>query len=123
MYLLQNFFIWIRKLIIRILFREYPNKLLKASTITEDKSNKRINLISSSENFWVSKNMFKKWKFYAESKDINLNIYSNKQVNEFMRENFEHDLIYEIYKKSILPVQKIDIFRYCFIYLYSKKYY
>ena len=36
-------------------FREYPNKLLKASTITEDKSNKRINLISSSENFWVSK--------------------------------------------------------------------
>ena len=119
MYLLQNFFIWIRKLIIRILFREYPNKLLKASTITEDKSNKRINLISSSENFWVSKNMFKKWKFYAESKDINLNIYSNKQVNEFMRENFEHDLIYEIYKKSILPVQKIDIFRYCLIYLYG----
>lgn len=119
MYLLQNIFIWIRKFIIRILFREYPNKLLKASIILEEKSTKRINFISSSDNFWVSRNMFKKWKLYSESKNINLNIYSNNQVNEFMQENFNDDLIYEIYKKSILPVQKIDIFRICFIYLYG----
>jgi mannosyltransferase OCH1-like enzyme len=63
--------------------------------------------------------MFKKWKLFSESKNINLNIYSNKQVNEFMKENFEDDLIYDIYKKSIIPVQKIDIFRICCIYLYG----
>ncbi len=119
MYLLHNFFIGIRKFIIRILFREYPNKLLKASIITEEKSTKRINFISSSDNFRVSRNMFRKWKLYSEFKNINLNIYSNNQVNEFMKENFEDDLIYEIYKKSILPVQKIDIFRICCIYLYG----
>ena len=119
MYLLQNIFIWIRKFIIRILFREYPNKRLKASRFYDDKSNKKINFISSSDNLWVSRNMFRKWKFYRESKNIYLNIYSNNQVNEFMQENFKDDLIYEIYKRSILPVQKIDIFRVCFIYLHG----
>ena len=51
--------------------------------------------------------------------DINLNIYSNKQVNCFMKEYFKNDLIYEIFKKSILPVQKIDIFRICIVYKFG----
>ena len=33
-----------------------------------------------------------------------------------MYENFKNDLIYEIYKRSVIPVQKLDIFRICFIY-------
>ena len=36
-----------------------------------------------------------------------------------MKNNFRDDLIYEIYQKSILPVQKIDLFRICCIYLYG----
>ena len=36
-----------------------------------------------------------------------------------MRDNFKGDLIYEIYQKSILPVQKIDLFRICCIYLHG----
>ena len=117
MYFLQDFFIFLRKLCIRILFREYPNKLLKSSSISSSKENKYINLISSTDNFWVSESMFRKWNFYSNSKKIRLNIYPNKEVNSFMKDNFKNDLIYEIYKKSILPVQKIDLFRICWIYL------
>ena len=64
--------------------------------------------------------MYKKWDFYNSIEDINLNIYSNNQVNNFMKEYFENDLIYEIYKRSILPVQKIDIFRICVIYKFEE---
>ncbi|MBO8221386.1 glycosyltransferase [Prochlorococcus marinus] len=119
MYFLQNFFIFLRKLSIRILLREYPNKLLKASSISSFKAQKNINLISSTDNFWVSESMFWKWDYYSNFKKIALNIYSNKQVNTFMRDNFKDDLIYEIYQKSILPVQKIDLFRICCIYLHG----
>ena len=117
MYFLQDFFIFLRKLCIRILFREYPNKLLKSSSISSSKEDKYINLISSTDNFWVSESMFRKWNFYSNSRTIRLNIYPNKEVNSFMKDNFKNDLIYEIYKKSILPVQKIDLFRICWIYL------
>ena len=116
---LQNYFIWIRKNIIRLIFGEYPNNLLKASCILQNKSDQHINLISSTDNLWVSKSMFKKWGAYNEMLDINLNIYSNAQVNTFMKEYFEDDIIYEIFKKSILPVQKIDIFRICIIYKFG----
>ena len=62
MYFLQNlFYLDLRKNIIRFLLKEYPNKLLKSSSISKNKSNKYINLISSTDNFWVSKSMFKKW--------------------------------------------------------------
>ena len=111
MYFLQNFFIFLRKLSIRILFREYPNKLLKSSSISSFKPAKNINLMSSTDNFWVSESMFRKWGYYSNFKKIGLNIYSNKQVNTFMKDNFKNDLIYEIYQRSILPVQKIDLFR------------
>ncbi len=119
MYFLQNFFIFLRKLSIRILLREYPNKLLKASSISSFKAEKNINLISSTDNFWVSESMFWKWDYYSNFKKIALNIYSNNDVNTFMRDNFKDDLIYEIYQKSILPVQKIDLFRICCIYLHG----
>ena len=104
MYFLQNYFIWIRKIIFRILIKEYPNKLIEANNLAIDESDKYINFISSTDNFWVSKSMYLKWMSYNEMDDINLNIYSNKQVNNFMNEYFESDLIYEIFKKSILPV-------------------
>ena len=67
MYFLQNFFIWIRKYFIRILLGEYPNFYLKASSITNHKRKKNIYLISSTDNFWVSKSMCKKWQFYSEN--------------------------------------------------------
>ncbi len=119
MYFLQNYLIWIRKIIIRIFFKEYPNKLIESKNSAKDESDKYINFISSTDNFWVSKSMYLKWMSYNEMDDINLNIYSNKQVNNFMNEYFESDLIYEIFKKSILPVQKIDIFRICLIYKFG----
>ena len=119
MYFLQNYFIWIRKNIIRVLIGEYPNNRLRASYIRQNKSDKHINLISSTDNFWVSKSMFLKWNLYSEIDGIDLNIYSNAQVNSFMKENYKDDLIYEIYKKSMIPVQKIDIFRICLIYKFG----
>ena len=119
MYFLQDIFIFLRKFCIRILLREYPNKLLESSSISSFKPKKNINLISSTDNFWVSESMFKKWDYYSKIKKIRLNIYSNKNVNKFMKDNFKDDLIYEIYQKSILPVQKIDLFRICCIYLYG----
>jgi len=119
MYLLQNYFIWIRKIIIRILLREYPNSLLKFKKITKKNSKKHINFISSTDNFWVSKSMKTKWSSYNLINDIDLNIYSNAQVNSFMKEYFKDDLIYEIFQKSILPVQKIDIFRICVIFKFG----
>ena len=119
MYFLHNYFIWIRKIIIRILIKEYPNKLIKSKSILEKKSYKYINFISSTDNFWVSNSMFKKWDFYNQIDDIDLYIYSNAQVNSFMKKYFKNDLIYEIFKKSILPVQKIDIFRICIIYKFG----
>ena len=76
MYFLQNFFIWIRKYFIRILLGEYPNSCLKASCITSNKKGADMHLISSTDNFWVSKSMCKKWQFYSEYKGIELNIYS-----------------------------------------------
>tara|TARA_Y100000739_G_C20490723_1_gene410258 strand:- start:58 stop:654 length:597 start_codon:yes stop_codon:yes gene_type:complete len=36
-----------------------------------------------------------------------------------MEDHFKDDLIYEIYKKSVLPVQKIDIFRICCVFVYG----
>ncbi len=119
MYFLIDFLIFLRKLSIRILLREYPNKLLKSSSISSFKAEENINLISSTDNFWVSESMFKKWDYYSNFKKIGLNIYSNKEVNTFMKDNFKNDLIYEIYQKSILPVQKIDLFRICCIYLHG----
>ena len=113
MYFLINFFIWIRKNLIRIILNEYPNVFLKF-----DKKNsnykKRINLITSTDNFWVSKEMYKRWNGYFNIKEINLDIFSNQNVNKFMFDNYRDELIYEIYKKSQIPVQKIDIFRYCY---------
>ena len=110
MYFLINFFIWIRKNLIRIILNEYPNVFLKF-----DKKNsnykKRINLITSTDNFWVSKEMYKRWNGYFNIKEINLDIFSNQNVNKFMFDNYRDELIYEIYKKSQIPVQKIDIFR------------
>ena len=119
MYFLQDFFIFLRKLCIRLILNEYPNALLKSSEISNLKSQKKIILISSTDNFWVSKSMFKKWNNYSNYKNIELSIYSNNQVNKFMEDNFKDDLIYEIYQRSIQPVQKIDLFRICFIYLYG----
>ena len=116
---LLNLFVWIRKNIVRFFVREYPNFLLKDSILKERYNNHSINLVSSTDNFWVSRSMFMKWENYKYKKNINLNIYSNKQVNKFMKEKYQNDLIYEIYLKSVLPVQKIDIFRICFIYLYG----
>ena len=115
MYFLQNYFIWIRKIIIRIILREYPNSLLKSKNITKKESKEYINFISSTDNLWASKSMHNKWSAYNEIDNIDLNIYSNAQVNSFMKEYFKDDLIYEIFLKSILPVQKIDIFRLCAI--------
>ena len=66
MYFLYNFFIWFRKIIIRILIKEYPNKLIKSKNIPEKNSDKYINFISSTDNFWISNSMFKKWGFYNE---------------------------------------------------------
>ena len=119
MYFLQNYFIWIRKIIIRIILKEYPNKLLEPKNISKNHSINHTKFISSTDNLWVSKSMFKKWSIYNELNQIDLNVYSNAQVNSFMKEYFENDLIYEIFKKSILPVQKIDIFRICIIYKFG----
>tara|TARA_Y100000589_G_C27137273_1_gene623088 strand:- start:766 stop:1608 length:843 start_codon:yes stop_codon:yes gene_type:complete len=118
MYSLLNFIIWIRKIIIRIITRQYPNRKL-LSKQNDNFQIKKVNLISSTENFWVSKYMFNKWHLYGQNKQINLNIYSNKCVNNFMRDNFKGQLIYELYQKSAIPVQKLDIFRICFIYLWG----
>ena len=119
MYFLQDYFIWVRKIIIRIVLKEYPNRILKSKSISKRYSNKKVNFISSTDNFWVSKRMYTKWHSYNEIENINLNIYSNAQVNSFMKEYFKDDLIFEIFQKSILPVQKIDIFRICAIFKFG----
>ena len=113
MYFLINFFIWIRKNLIRIIFNEYPNVFLKLEK-NNSNSQFKINLISSTDNFWVSKEMYKKWDTYFNLKEINLEIFSNQNVNKFMNDNYKNKLIYEIYMKSQIPVQKIDIFRICY---------
>ena len=113
MYFLINFFIWIRKNLIRIILNEYPNVFLKFDKKSSNYK-KRINLITSTDNFWVSKEMYKRWNGYFNLKEINLDIFSNQNVNKFMFDNYRDKLIYEIYKKSQIPVQKIDIFRYCY---------
>ncbi len=73
--------------------KEYPNYLLSSSTISKNDPQLDTNLFSSTENFWVSKSMFKKWNFYRDLQGIQLNIYSNAQVNNFMKEYFQEDLI------------------------------
>ena len=118
MYFLQNYFIWLRKLVIRIVFKQYPNSLLKSNAL-KDNSSQKINFISSTKNFWVSKYMYEKWQYYSDKKNINLNIYADSQVNDFMKDNFKDKLIFDIYKKSMIPVQKIDIFRICSTYTYG----
>ena len=118
MYILQKKFIWLRKIIIRILFKQYPNFLLNSKSIKRN-SKKQINFISSTNNFWVSKQMYQKWLSYSANKKINLYIYSDEHVDQFMRKYFKNDLIFEIYKKSMIPVQKIDIFRICSTYIFG----
>ena len=71
-----------------ILLKEYPNSLLKSSVIKDSKTTKNIFFISSTDNFWVSKSMFKKWLIYSEGEGVNLHIYSNADVNNFMEEYF-----------------------------------
>lgn len=117
MYFLLNFVIWIRKIIIRIIFKEYPNRRLVSSEINTNYKNKNVNFISSTDNFWVSKYMFNKWNYYSQKEKINLYIYSNKNVNKFMKDNFKDEIIYDLYKRSTIPVQKLDIFRICFIFI------
>ena len=53
------------------------NASINNKFISKTNSNNYINFISSTDNFWVSKSMYRKWDFYANSKNINLNIYSN----------------------------------------------
>ena len=118
MYILQKKFIWLRKIIIRILFKQYPNFLLNSKSIKRN-SKKQINFISSTNNFWVSKQMYQKWLSYSANKKINLYIYSDEHVDQFMKKYFKNDLIFEIYKKSMIPVQKIDIFRICSTYIFG----
>ena len=118
MYILQKAFIWLRKIIIRILFKQYPNFLLKSKSIKRNPT-KKINFISSTNNFWVSRQMYQKWISYSVNKKINLNIYSDEQVDEFMKKYFKNELIFEIYIKSMIPVQKIDIFRICSTYIFG----
>ena len=115
MYFILNFFIWVRKNAVRIIFKQYPNRRLTSSCI-HNTSEQKINLITSTDNPWVSKYMFDKWTKYSERKKVNLSIFSNQDVNNYMCENFRNKLIYEIYKRSVIPVQKIDIFRICFIF-------
>ena len=119
MYVVYNFFIWIRKNIIRILLKEYPNKLLKSSAIDNSKPLRNTYFISSTDNFWVSSSMYKKWILFKETQGIDLHIYSNSEVNNFMEEYFKDDLIYEVFKRSIIPVQKMDIFRICIVYKFG----
>ena len=116
MYFVLNFFIWVRKNIIRIIFKQYPNKLLASSSYFYKKKDSKTNLITSSDNLWVSKYMYERWNNYSLREEINFSIFSNKDVNDYMYSNFRNDLIYKIYKRSVIPVQKIDIFRICFIY-------
>ena len=118
MYTLHNLFIWIRKCLIRIILNEYPNLRLQSSKINSKQSD-RFNIVSSTNNFWVSKSMYSRWEIYSNSKDFKLSIYSNQDVNDFMYSNFKDDFIYEIYRRSVIPVQKIDIFRICCIYIYG----
>ena len=98
---------------IRIILNEYPNVFLKFDKKYSNYK-KRINLITSTDNFWVSKEMYKRWNGYFNLEEINLDIFSNQNVNKFMFDSYGDKLIYEIYKKSQIPVQKIDIFRYCY---------
>ena len=116
MYLILNLFVWIRKNLIRIIINEYPNRLLSSKNNVDQN---KINLVTSTDNLWVSKSMYKKWTDYSEKDEINLAIYSNKDVNIFMNNFFKNNIIYEIYIRSIIPVQKIDIFRICFIYIFG----
>ena len=46
------------------MIREYPNYLLKEKDIAKEESDRFINFISSTNNLWVSKSMYKKWNFY-----------------------------------------------------------
>ena len=98
---------------------EYPNRRLDSNYMGSNSKKKLINLISSTDNFWVSKYMFNKWHNYSQNKEINLLIYSNQNVNKFMSDCFNGQIIYELYKRSTIPVQKMDLFRICFIYLYG----
>ena len=117
MYFLLNFVIWIRKNLIRVIVGQYPNYKLKSNHFEKGPDKKLINIISSTDNFWVSKMMFNKWNNYRQRKDINLSIYSNENVNDFMYKYFQDELIYELFKRSVIPVQKMDIFRICFIFI------
>tara|TARA_B100000212_G_scaffold339468_1_gene318004 strand:- start:1511 stop:2353 length:843 start_codon:yes stop_codon:yes gene_type:complete len=119
MYFLLNFVIWIRKNLIRVIVGQYPNYKLKSNHFEKGPDKKLINIISSTDNFWVSKMMFNKWNNYRQRKDINLSIYSNENVNDFMYKYFQDELIYELFKRSVIPVQKMDIFRICFVYKYG----
>ena len=118
MLFLLNFFVWIRKNLIRIFLNEYPNKLLSNNRKVNIDESKLI-LVTSTDDLWVSKYMFNKWTYYSQEENINLEIFSNKNVNKFMSEYFSKKLIYEIYKRSMIPVQKIDLFRICFIYTFG----
>ena len=54
--------------------------------------------------------------FRGLNPDVQFKLYSNNDVNKFMKKFYKNHKIYEVFKKSIFWQMKIDIFRYCKVY-------
>ena len=97
---------------------EYPLKELDDSK-TLDNVNNSIpnNVYQTWENKFFGKNHFKEiQKFRNINKNLNFFIYDKKKRDDYMRDNWQKNNIYEIYQKAKFGQIKADIFRYCILY-------
>ena len=55
-------------------------------------------------------------KFREINKDLSWKLFIDSEMTEYMKENWGHHPIYEIYDKAIFGPMKADIFRYCILF-------
>ncbi len=54
--------------------------------------------------------------FRSLNPDLTFKIYTDANINQYMKENWSHHKIYEVFKNSLIGPLKTDIFRYCILY-------
>ena len=97
---------------------EYPLKEIFDQVVNQ-KSNQVIpsNVYQTWENKLFGKSHYKEIiKFRLINKDLNFYLYDRKKRDNYIKNNWSHHKIFQIYNNSRFGQMRADIFRYCILY-------
>ena len=98
-----------------LLFKKRINKKVEPKS-----TNKNFKIPLIVHQIWIN-NVFPKTignqikKFRSLNSDVEFNLYSHRDVNNFMKKFYKNHKIYKIFRNARYWQLKADIFRYCFV--------